>query len=129
MNFKILKIFIFLIFIINKSSAQNVDLYNAEIKIADTLFFHNNYNLASIHYLKAINDNGNKGKVIHRYRLASCYVLDNKFDLAFKELFYIAEKGNFNKIELLEKDRNFNLLHSDDKWELLLKRVRENVTD
>lgn len=115
-----------LIFCCSFCLAQNKSIeYDSLVKIADTFFFKNNYVNAIENYNLAINGNNQKGKVLHRYRLASCYALTLDFDKAFEQLYTIVNKGNFKNHTLLEYDFNFQKMREDNRWKPLLNTIKD----
>lgn len=112
---------------VNFCKAQNkIDVYLFTSAKADSLFNLRDYQNAVNLYEQAFKINNGLGKVIHRYKAASCFALLNKSDSAFNELEKIAYKGNFTKYEILTSDSTFNSLHSTPKWSSIIQRIKEN---
>lgn len=100
--------------------------YSATTAEADSLFSMKNYSKAVTLYQKAFDDNAGLGKVGHRYRAAGCFAMLNMKDSAFSQLDKIAGKGKFSRLDMIRADSNFLSLHSDPRWESILKTIEEN---
>lgn len=120
-------LFSFFIFLVSTSFGQDTQKeYALLTKKADSLFILPKYKEAVHLYLSAFDINGGLGKVGHRYKAASCWALLKNSDSAFGQLDKIANKGNFSNYEMIINDSNFNSLHSNPRWQLLIARIKEN---
>ncbi len=61
-----------------------------------------------------------------RYNAACCWALANKSDNAFKQLFRIAEKGNYTNYDHITKDTDLTSLYEDERWEKVIEIVKKN---
>ncbi|TAJ54182.1 MAG: hypothetical protein EPO58_09295 [Chitinophagaceae bacterium] len=77
-------------------------------------------------YSKTFILNAGMGKVIDRYRTASCWALLNNSDSAFFHLDKIAGKGKFGEFELISADYNFLGLQKDPRWEIIMEKIKLN---
>jgi hypothetical protein len=106
--------------------SQNRQLYEQLTKHADSLFLQKDFTTAVVVYQKAFAANGDMGKVIHRYRAASCWAMLTNTDSAFAQLQRAVEKGKFSAYDLIAGDSNLVSLHTDKRWEPLLEKVAIN---
>jgi hypothetical protein len=106
---------------------QNLVAYNEHTQLADSFFSQRNYKKAVQSYSTAFIINGDMGKVIHRYRAASCWALLENKDSAFFQLQRAVEKGKFSAYDLIKADVNLLTLHQDERWEPLLNKVADNL--
>ena len=104
-------------------SENKLENYNTLTSVADSLFFHQNYELASSIYLQAIKLNDNLGKVRHRYNLACSLATLNKTNEAFDQLDIIINKSKFSDKKLIINEELLNNLKTDAKWDKLIKKI------
>jgi hypothetical protein len=93
---------------------------------ADSLFLKHNYIEAVNLYEDAFAGNYGLGKVIHRYKAASCNALLGKNDRAFEQLNIIATKGKFSNYDIISNDVSFIRLQNDSRWKPLLEIIDKN---
>ena len=128
LRFYLLRIWLFLFIVLASSSLRaqkDEDAYLKSIAKADSLFLLKEYSNAASLY-NAIFNVKNRGRVLDRYNAAICWSLSAKPDSAFYQLNRIATLGNFGDEELLLSTNYFESLKSDKRWNILLKRVKEN---
>jgi len=75
-------------------------------------------------------------KLFHLLEIADIIIIDNnaacawamanKIDLAYNQLYRIAEKGKYSNIKNLTTGNELNILHFDTMWDTLIKLVRKN---
>jgi tetratricopeptide (TPR) repeat protein len=119
---------LFLAIITNKCFSQTFENnYSKIITKADSLYKLQKYQNAVNFYQNAFILNNGLGRVFHRYKAAACYSLLHKSDSAFIELEKIANKGNFSNYEMLISDGTMHNLHSDPRWESIIKIVHDNM--
>src|SRR5690606_10865059 len=70
--------------------------------------------------------NGDRGSLDDRYDAARAWTRAGFPDSAFYQLFRIAEKGNFSEHKRLTSERDFETLHSLDRWSKLTELVLNN---
>ena len=78
-------------------------------------------------YTTAFIKNNDLGLVKHRYNLACCYAMINKYDSSFLQLFRIAEKGKYFNYSEIEAESCFKPLQGDRRWTKLIEIVRGNA--
>lgn len=108
-------------------SAPDTIKYDRLTALGDKLFAKKRYREALTAYNTAIAANNDMGRVIHRYKAASCYALLGIADSAFIQLDRIAIKGKFSGIDLISNDYNFKTLFNDARWEKVLAVIRKNA--
>jgi hypothetical protein len=109
-----------------KTFGQNFEKYNGLITEALSLYDSKNYYKAGEKFSEAFEGNGGKGNVTDRYNAACSWALANEKDLAFIQLYKIAEKGNYTNIEHITKDTDLISLYKDKRWKEVLKIVKAN---
>jgi hypothetical protein len=111
----------------NSLMAQQVDeaAYLKSIDRADSLLKLKEYLSAATLY-NATFILKNRGKVKDRYNAAISWTLAGNPDSAFYQLYRIATLGQFAGEEMLTSNKSFVILHTDKRWEPLIKRVQEN---
>jgi hypothetical protein len=107
------------------TNAQNKD-YTSHSDKADLLFKKKDFLNAVKEYSLAFASNNDLGKVLHRYRAASCWALLGNSDSAFYQLQKIANTGNFTQYELIAHDSNLLTLHTDKRWNTIIEKVKKN---
>jgi hypothetical protein len=123
--------FLFVLFEVSlNSSGQNISKeYVQLIKKADSLYYSKNYLAAAEEYTLAFNANNDKAKVKHRYFAATCWALSKNLDSAFYQLNKIVTKGKYSDYYQITGDDNFNSLHADKRWKLLIQQITLNAED
>lgn len=105
---------------------QNFEKYNGLITEALSLYDSKNYYKAGEKFSEAFEVNGGKGNVTDRYNAACSWALANEKNLAFIQLFKIAENGNYTNIDHITKDTDLISLYKDKRWKKVLKKVKAN---
>lgn len=97
-------------------------------KEADQLYLAKKYSAATSNYLKVISmSDFNSQKRTAAYNAACCLALEEKVDSAFVLLNDAVKYGYSNKLHL-SSDSDLTILHQDDRWEELLKKVPASKT-
>lgn len=97
-------------------------------KEADQLYLAKKYSAATSNYLKVISmSDFNSQKRTAAYNAACCLALEEKVDSAFVLLNDALKYGYSNKLHL-SSDSDLTILHQDDRWEELLKKVPASKT-
>lgn len=104
----------------------NMELFNEYVNLAANLFKNGKYYASSKLYEKAIVVNIGKARVIDRYTLARCYAKIGKQDAALTQLEIIAEKSRYYNYEELNRESDFTILHTYEKWQKIVKLVQQN---
>jgi hypothetical protein len=108
---------------------QMPESYEKQVLYADSLYQAKDYRKAASAYAYAFKMNGKKGLVEDRYHAAISYALSSNSDSAFYNLFRMADKAGWNKYELLTTDSSLKSLHSDERWNKLVNKVRNNKAE
>ncbi len=109
-----------------KAQFQPTKEYVVFIHKADSLYSAKEYLKSSEMFSNAFQVNDDLGSVKNRYNAACSWALSKKNDSAFYQLYRIVAKGNFKDYANLTNDSDLSSLHSDARWEPLLKLVLEN---
>jgi len=97
-------------------------------KEADQLYLAKKYSAATSNYLKVISmSDFNSQKRTAAYNAACCLALEEKGDSAFVLLNDALKYGYSNKLHL-SSDSDLTILHQDNRWEELLKKVPASKT-
>lgn len=97
-------------------------------KEADQLYLAKKYSAATSNYLKVISmSDFNSQKRTAAYNAACCLALEEKVDSAFVLLNDALKYGYSNKLHL-SSDSDLTILHQDNRWEELLKKVPASKT-
>lgn len=119
--------FAFLILISSINTfGQDFKKYNNLVNEALSLYDSKNFYKAGEKFSEAFEVNGGKGNVTDRYNAACSWALANEKDLAFIQLFKIAENGNYTNLEHITKDTDLINLYNDKRWKKVLKKVKAN---
>ena len=120
---KTIKLLFILLFISNLVTAQNVKNYS---KLGDKFYQEENYPNAIENYLLSIKYTDFKSKIgsIY-YNIACCQALQNKTEEAFDYLKKSIKNGFIDKNNLLN-DTDLIILHNDNRWNELVKSVKED---
>lgn len=105
---------------------QDFEKYNGLITEALNLYDTKNYYKAGEKFSEAFEMNAGKGNVTDRYNAACSWALANEKDLAFIQLFKIAENGNYTNLEHITKDTDLISLYKDKRWKKVIKKVKAN---
>ncbi len=116
--------------ITNLTYGQQKDMteYSQHINNADSLYKAKDYANSAIEYQKAFDSNDGKAFPNDRYNAACSYALSGNSEKAFYHLFYSAEhpKIKYSNYSHITTDTDLNSLHSDKRWEKLIKIVKAN---
>jgi len=96
------------------------------VKKAESFYAAKQYKESALEYENAFASFGDKGRLTDRYNAACSYALVGIPDSAFKHLYRIAEKGDYNNLEHLKADADLVSLHTDKRWEPLVAIVKAN---
>lgn len=97
-------------------------------KEADQFYLAKNYSAATANYLKVIElSDFAAQKRTAAYNAACCLALEEKIDSAFVLLNDALNYGYSNKLHL-SSDSDLKILHEDNRWEALLKKVPATKT-
>lgn len=111
-------------------SAQMSAAYRTDVQKGNELYDAGSYRASAEAYEKAFTANDDKGYITDRYNAACSWALDGEPEAAFKQLFRIAESGNYANYEHLTSDADLNSLHDDPRWEkvcALVKATKDKV--
>jgi hypothetical protein len=123
---KITLIFAFILFstlAFGQSISQD---YDNLVKIADSLYKAKDFKKSANKFSEAFKSNGWKGYSEDRYNAACSWALAGVPDSAFFQLERIATKANYSDFVHISNDINLNSLHIDNRWNLLLEKVKQN---
>lgn len=100
--------------------------YSDFIIIADSLYDANDYKASANAYSNAFKANGWTGKILDRYNAACSWALAGFPDSSFYYLNLIANESGYAAYNDLNADEDLISLHSDDRWQPLIKIVKAN---
>ena len=117
--------FVLLLLYAPSLSAQSDD-YSRFVGEAESLFQKGEYAAASKAYSAAFKSLGWKGSAPDRYNAARAWSLAGVPDSAFFNLFRLAEKMNYDKLDVLTAEKAFESLHALPRWTTLCALVKSN---
>jgi len=117
--------FLFSLIVACNAFSQDTE-YNAFVTTADSLYRIQNYRESAIEYSKAFKTFGWKGYLVDRYNAACSWALANEVDSALFQLNIIAKKMNYKDYNDIVADPDLTSLHSDKRWNELLKQIKSN---
>ena len=121
------KIFLVLNFIATITLGQTIPKeYYFFIQQADSLFKIKEYKNSAFIYNKAFSVNERKAFPNDRYKSACSWAMANYADSAFYHLNRLVTKSNFSDYNYITTDENLNSLHTDMRWQELLKTIKAN---
>ena len=100
--------------------------YFTLVKTADALYNAQDFKNSALTYSEAFKSNGWKGLPNDRYNAACSWALAGVADSAFFQLNIIASKANYSNYGHITTDPDLNTLHSDNRWQALLKIIKYN---
>ena len=106
--------------------AQGQPTYDSLVKEAWQLYENKSFLEAAQTYSEAFEVLNDQGKLWDRYNAACSWALAKRPDLAFVELYQIAEKATFSSYDHLMNDPDLDILHTDNRWDELTQLVKEN---
>lgn len=122
---KIKIIFVFLIIIAKLIVGQTPPpAYYSFVKKADSLYKAKDYKNSALSYSSAFQAFGNKGYLSDRYNAARSWALSNAPDSAFDCLDRIVKKRYFTDNDSLTKEKDFIVLHTDNRWQKILEQIK-----
>ena len=104
---------------------QNDEYYHL-VKKADSLYNIKDYMNSSLTYSEAFKSKGWKGSSEDRYNAACSWALAGNKDSAFFNLERITDKLNYSEYDHIISDKDLISLHSDNRWEPLIQKIKEN---
>ena len=96
------------------------------IKTAESLYNVKDFKNSANKYSDAFKANTWEGLPTDRYNAACSWALAGVPDSAFFQLDRIATKGNYTNYGHITTDPDLNLLHNDNRWNLLLEKIKQN---
>jgi uncharacterized protein (TIGR02145 family) len=84
------------------------------------------YRASTIKYSKSFKALGNKGTKYDRYNAACSWALAGEIDSSFVQLIYIVKYGNYTNYDHITNDKDLFKLHTDLRWDELMRNVKEN---
>ena len=115
-----------LFFIIPFVSYSQNATYDSLITIAQKHYSEKNYFQSAITFNKAFKSLGDKGYEQDRYDAARSWARASVKDSVFKNLTRLADKTDFLEVHQLETEKAFMLLHKEEQWKQLQKKVNPN---
>lgn len=100
--------------------------YKKLIKKADSLYNAKDYKNSAQNYSLAFKTLGWKGSQTDRYNAARSWTLANIPDSAFFNLDRIVNHLGYSDYDRIIAEEDFNLLHSDKRWQLLIEQIKQN---
>ena len=112
----------------NFSFGQNQEKYAALVEEAWSLYETKEYQKSAEKYKAAFDQLDGKAYSDDRYNAACSYALAGDAENSFYHLFYLAENPNIKYMDLghLTTDTDLSSLHSDGRWNKLIKTVTAN---
>lgn len=102
------------------------EAYSEHIGKAEALFEKGIYVYAAAEYSAAFEANGWKGYGPDRYNAAKAYAMAGVPDSAFFNLFRLAERLRYDRVDELTSEKSFVPLHALPRWQELLTLVKSN---
>lgn len=118
--------FLFFIFLVASSDAQVTQEYQSWIKKAKAAYDAKEYQTSAEAYSKAFISLKNRGLQEDRYDAARAWAKLGNADSAFFQLIRILERMYFADYENLIKEKAFESLHQDARWQPLVAQVKIN---
>ncbi len=112
----------------NFTFAQDQGKYSELAAEAWSLYESENFGQAAEKYKEAFEQLGGKAYPDDRYNAACSYALADSVESSFYHLFYLAENPKilYSDLNQLSTDTDLEVLHTDQRWEHLLKIVTAN---
>ena len=110
----------------NQTFGQEKQTYSELIKEAWDLYDSKEYLKSGEKYAEALVGMKSTEKGRDRYNAACSWALANKTDASFVQLFKIANEGNYTNLGHITTDSDLNSLHSDKRWEEVIRIVTKN---
>lgn len=106
---------------------RNREKYNNLIAEARNLYQAGEYGNSGELYSEAFEVKNEIDTLAHRYEAAQAYALAGDKDLAFEQLFKIANESKYANILQISTDKAFTTLNTDERWMSILTKVSENL--
>src|ERR1051325_9407619 len=120
-------ILFFILLSISKASfSQAPQEYYTLMSKTDSLYYAKDYKGAALACSNAFKSYGWKAFPGDRYNAACFWALANVPDSAFFQLQLIASKANYSDYDHISTDSDLLSLHTDKRWEPLMKKIKEN---
>ncbi len=100
--------------------------YEKFTKKADSLYNAKEYKSSAENYSLAFKTLGWKGTPTDRYNAARSWALANIPDSAFFCLDRLVNKIGYSDYDKIIADEDFNLLHTDKRWQPLINQIKQN---
>jgi hypothetical protein len=110
----------------NLTFGQDKQTYSELIKEAWDLYNSKEYLKSGEKYAEALVGMKSTEKGRDRYNAACSWALANQIDASFVQLFKIAKNGNYTNLGHITTDSDLNVLHSDKRWEEVIRIVTKN---
>ncbi len=108
--------------------AQNADnAYNRYKSEADSLLHLTQYTKAAASYSAAFKSIGWRGYNEDRYNAARAWAMSGVPDSAFFNLLRITEKADFDELDRVNSEADFQSLHKDARWAELCTKIKSNM--
>ena len=104
---------------------RNLSYYDYVV-MADSLYRAKDYENSALAYSAAFKSIGGKGISHDRYNAACAWAKVGNADSAFAQLFHIVEKAFYKDYDKVVGEEDFELLHSDYRWDKLLMLIKES---
>jgi len=114
------------LFISSTTFAQLSEEYTALVKQSDEAYDKKEFKACADAFAEALKLH-EKVPRSHRYNAACCWALSGETDLAFEQLFRIAEVGKDVGYEHALKDSDLNSLHDDERWKKVIDIMKANA--
>jgi hypothetical protein len=124
--FSSIVVFTFTFTLIKGQSKQQRQQHDSLSHIANNYFDKEDYVNAANSFSKAFIALGNKGFSDDRYKAAISWSNCGNRDSAFAQLFKLQQKTDYLDHHKLSTSADFNFLHSDSRWNELLKALNPN---
>ena len=99
------------------------------VSVADSMQRAQDFKQAAALYNAAFAAFKGKGLVNDRYKAACAYARAGNIDSSYYNLFRIADKGGWTEYDFLLSDADLFTLHSDQRWNVLVNKVRKNKAE
>lgn len=112
----------------NVCLGQSQKKYSEFVNEAWSLYESKDYKQSAEKYKAAFEQLDGKANPNDRYNAACSYALAKDIENSFYHLFYLAEnsKIQYRNLSHISADKDLNILHSDDRWNKLIKIVEAN---
>ncbi len=117
---------LFLCFFCFSTVKAQSEEYTEHIAKAEYLYQKIDYSGAAAEYSAAFRSNGWKGYTQDRFNAARAWSMAGVPDSAFFNLFRIAERASFDRLDELTAEKAFTPLHASSRWAELCALVKSN---